>query len=557
MRKSSCFSIIAHICLKDLYKFAFGLIEIDLKIAKTLTFSCLQPTNAPSIGDIDNSMDPFKESLARAGPSDSKSLQSLLKVTEELLFSFPLPTDIVKKYEFMRESAFAKLGLPHSFSRIWNLQREAHSRSRTDKANSAAQTSAPAEPAELRDSLLRAYRKTLESVLIDLDSFLETVKLIVGVPKERGTPLFISELETYARPRRTLSEDQSESQQLKHLQNEVSTRVHSFDDLCSEIKKAITLKDLQIGNIEAKTADNLRTISRLTAQYEEKIRTLEQSHEAEKADLEVSMSKTQEQHIVIQDQSFNEAHRNYLQEIEALLRERDKARDDYRLLQVEFDRTRASLKVDLDQVHGVYKQEMELLSQNLSNEIERMKKTHYNQIEELKTAFERKRFEEENTQSSKYRSEYSQLKQEMSDTEQTAYKAMETIAELQKRVAALYLRRTNGWKDQWRAVEPEIRAGLRRQLDQHMANNHFDVFLQLEFLSFVLDKHADKVEELETNLATEQQERRILEIRMNSREPKKMSERFREVQEDMDYAAGVLRDFEAARARLVGQFPAG
>ena len=501
-------------------------------------------------------MDPFKESLARAGSSDSKSLHSLLKVAEELLFSFPLPTDIVKKYEYMRESAFSKLGLPHSFSRIWNLQREAHSRGRTDKANSAAQTAAPQEQGEVRDSLLRAYRKTIESALIDLDSFVETLKLILGIPKDRSTPLFISELETYSRPRRTLSEDQGEPQHLKSLQKELTSRVHSFDDLCSQVKKAITLKDLATSNAEAKTEETLRNISRLTAQYEEQMRTLEQTHEDEKANLAVSMTKTQEKHIVSQDQSFHEAHRNYLQEIETLLRERDQAREDYRQLQAEFDRTRASSKVDLEQVQGVYKQEMALLSQSLSNEIEKLKKSNYSQIEELKTAFERRRFEEETGKSSKYRSESSQLRQQVTDTEQTAYKAMETIAELQRRTEALYLRRISEWTEQWRAVEAEVRAGLSRQLDPHMGKKHLEVFLQLEFLSFVLDKHAEKVETLQADLASEQQERRILDIRLASQKPKKTSDRFRDVQEDMEYAAGVLKDFEAARAKLVGQFPA-
>lgn len=501
-------------------------------------------------------MDPFKESLARAASSPTKSLQSLLKVAEELLFSFPLPSDIVKKYEFMRESAFSKLGLPHSFSRIWSLQREAHSRSRIEKANSAAQTVAPQEQGEIRDSLLRAYRKTIESTLIDLDSFIETLKLILGIPKDHNTPLYISELETYSRPRRTLSEDPGEPQLFKSLQKEVSGRIHSLDDLCSLAKKAITLKDVAVSSAETRNEETLRSLARLTAQYEEKIRTLEENYEAEKADLEVSMTKTQEKHIVSQDQSFQEAHRNYLQEIEALLRERDQARDDYRQLQAEFDRTRASSKVDFEQLQTVYKQEMALLSQSLSSEMEKLKKSHYNQIEELKTAFERRRFEEESSQSSKSRSETAQLRQQVADFEQTAYRAMETLAELQRRTEALYFRCISEWTEQWRVVEAEVRAGLTRQLDPHMAKKHLEVFLQLEFLSFVLDKHAQKVETLQADLASEQQERRILDIRLASREPKRTAERFRDVQEDMDYAAGVLKDFEAARAKLVGQFPA-
>jgi hypothetical protein len=62
-----------------------------------------------------------------------RSLESLLAVAEgnsqlELLFSFALPADVVKKYEFMREQAMQKAGLYNSPSRIWQLQRDAHAK---------------------------------------------------------------------------------------------------------------------------------------------------------------------------------------------------------------------------------------------------------------------------------------------------------------------------------------------------------------------------------------------------------------------------------------------
>ena len=43
----------------------------------------------------------------------------------ELLFSFPLPYDVVLKYEVMREKALEKIGLTSSNAKIWKLQRDA------------------------------------------------------------------------------------------------------------------------------------------------------------------------------------------------------------------------------------------------------------------------------------------------------------------------------------------------------------------------------------------------------------------------------------------------
>ena len=38
----------------------------------------------------------------------TNSLVQLVKILEELLFSMPLPMEVIKKYEFLRESAQMK-----------------------------------------------------------------------------------------------------------------------------------------------------------------------------------------------------------------------------------------------------------------------------------------------------------------------------------------------------------------------------------------------------------------------------------------------------------------
>jgi len=48
------------------------------------------------------------EGATRVTLPEVRSLHNLLKVTEELLFSFPLSADLVRKYEMLREGAFLK-----------------------------------------------------------------------------------------------------------------------------------------------------------------------------------------------------------------------------------------------------------------------------------------------------------------------------------------------------------------------------------------------------------------------------------------------------------------
>lgn len=56
----------------------------------------------------------------------TKPLLKLLSLAEELLFSFPLPPEVVRKYEDLRRVAFTKVGLVSNAAPLWKLQRQAH-----------------------------------------------------------------------------------------------------------------------------------------------------------------------------------------------------------------------------------------------------------------------------------------------------------------------------------------------------------------------------------------------------------------------------------------------
>lgn len=85
-------------------------------------------------------MDSADEGTARVTLPEVRSLYNLLKVTEELLFSFPLSADLVRKYEMVREGAFGKAGLIHSASKLRRMQKEAHARQRLTVSPKETQT---------------------------------------------------------------------------------------------------------------------------------------------------------------------------------------------------------------------------------------------------------------------------------------------------------------------------------------------------------------------------------------------------------------------------------
>jgi len=82
----------------------------------------------------------------------TKPLLKLLSLAEELLFSFPLPSEVVRKYEDLRRVAFSKVNLVSNAAPLWKLQRQAHipsvlaSATETRAAQTDLQSCSTAEP---------------------------------------------------------------------------------------------------------------------------------------------------------------------------------------------------------------------------------------------------------------------------------------------------------------------------------------------------------------------------------------------------------------------------
>lgn len=107
-----------------------------------------------------------------------RSLHNLLKVTEELLFSFPLSADLVRKYEMLREGAFMKAGLIHSASKIRRMQKEAHAQQRMTVSPKETQTdnraSTPPPSAEVQSFKFSELESRANVIRFELIARLES-----------------------------------------------------------------------------------------------------------------------------------------------------------------------------------------------------------------------------------------------------------------------------------------------------------------------------------------------------------------------------------------------
>ena len=105
-----------------------------------------------------------------------KAIEHLLLVTEELLFSFPLPTDLVHKYIHMRENAFAKASLKCNNDSIWRMQRAALSRRSSSQCAPSPDIPAPCSKSDKVYHTLNQYRSLLITFINSLKDAYNSLK---------------------------------------------------------------------------------------------------------------------------------------------------------------------------------------------------------------------------------------------------------------------------------------------------------------------------------------------------------------------------------------------
>ena len=104
-----------------------------------------------------------------------KPLLKLLGLAEELLFSFPLPSDVVRKYEDVRNIAFTKVGLVSNAASIWKMQRDvfdlvSKKDTRSTQTDSCAtQSFSPSDPTPFVDPALKLQEVSSAARVMNLE----------------------------------------------------------------------------------------------------------------------------------------------------------------------------------------------------------------------------------------------------------------------------------------------------------------------------------------------------------------------------------------------------
>lgn len=92
--------------------------------------------------------------------SELKNLYNLFTITEELLFSIPLNSDLVEKYMLLRESGLKKIGFPTQNNKLWELQKQAHLEIDQKHSSELAQIK---ELSEQLDSARQCFKELLDT----------------------------------------------------------------------------------------------------------------------------------------------------------------------------------------------------------------------------------------------------------------------------------------------------------------------------------------------------------------------------------------------------------
>ena len=361
-------------------------------------------------------MDSADESSTRVVSPEVRSLHNLLRVTEELLFSFPLSSDLVKKYEILRENAFTKAGLIHSAGKLRKLQKEAHAKQRVNVSFKETQTdrvqeervAVEPEVSKLKFSelesranvirfelisriesindIVRQYQQLLNFILSSLTNELNrfgeliNVETVVKYPPIRITEvnrgvdimperdLSVEELET-EQPKLMLWYQSLEKEHTEHLdafKEDFDDRNAKFSMLLQNIAERYAEQNECIENLESE----LKMLGdRSSVQIEDlknHVGVLTQEMTKERTQKEKEMTQFKAEIAKQTEKSLIETKRTFDSELERLLSDRER-----------------SLK-------SMSEHEKSLLNNRITalQEIEALKRQHEREVLDLKEAYE-------------------------------------------------------------------------------------------------------------------------------------------------------------------------
>lgn len=491
--------------------------------------------------------------------TEVESVGNLLEVAEgkcylELLFSFPLPCEVVVKYEEMRERTFKKVGLFHSSSKIWRLQNEANQKAKL-KSNKPEENERIhheyIERLSFSHDITLRFGRIIEEILISLDKVSNKMCYLLENNSRIQYPFQskVQELETiHYKDISKFKEMESDElrlldvlfQRYSDKEQEIIVGIENIDEKLVYYERSIQGLEGKIDSILFKhqseknelEARMQELLARCSSYSEQKEHSKLQSQTGEKIDILYHESRLLSMQNAQFKAALEEAAKNEKKKTEKYSEEISTLENEFKNLAQEVaskEKENERLKEKLTQIKEENLQ-YKLKSSEFKEECVLLK----NKLSEVKEEyFHYKTFVEETSSHNK------EVRRSNGNTilHQKIRETLSRVKEITHEVFVKYEKSQQEWEE------------LRWKNDSD--SEHSEVLDEIEFLAYMLNKLANDNNWLVDRMAELGKENYQLREDGKSSSPSRVKE---DTIIDLKAASSAMKGFEQARNKLLSQF---
>lgn len=317
---------------------------------------------------------------------DIESLVSLLKVAEELLFSFPLPQEMVTKYEMIRGKTLSKCHIPNNSSHIKRLQLDAHSKQEKDSSRiiniSALDIKDP-----YAQSKLQQFSNFIQKLLSSLERCIKVFNQANNIcdqilnPELPSSPLNINHLNL---PSFSSNFSESEFDPLfDSYKRNLNTSEQGLINTLSGLAQRFQSNLLYIHKLELETRENSSFLSKNNAELLEKNRILQEKFNKDRLEFEKTIKELREEVLLSKNNSLNDVRKAQVREIEKIMKERDMFQEESERLRDQLESVSSTLQQEIRSLHEEFEKSTQELSQSCSLKLKNSEKKYLGKIDSL------------------------------------------------------------------------------------------------------------------------------------------------------------------------------
>ena len=354
---------------------------------------------------------------------DFDGLLALLKVAEELLFSFPLPSNVITKYEFIRGKTFSKYHIPYSGSHIRRLQLDALSKLDKDSEKVVNTSTLDIKDMELQNKYQQSslYIQKLFNLIEKNLKFQEQVITncsMICNPEEFGPNNSKNNKNLLDLPIKQLDIDEINTEKLiEDYRKNLSQKEGEIVNKLELIEDTIRSKNVYIRKLEQEIHGNRNGQNNYKTEIQENYDNLKDKFVKQKNDYEKKIKELREEMLISKGNFLNDARKAQLKEIEHLMQERDMYKEQAESLNNELETVSSSLQKEISILNDEYEKNTQEIVYSLTNKNKDLEYTLKEKIEQLeKTLFYREKelLDELNNNSQNNTSKIEELEKELS-----------------------------------------------------------------------------------------------------------------------------------------------